>query len=90
MERTLGERIRQAREEYGMSQAELARRSKVSQTTMNEIEQGETLDPRVSRLIAVADVLHLSLDALLGREEYAPRPPRRKKPAPADAKEEAA
>ena len=80
MEPTLGERIRQAREEYGMSQAELARRINVSKTTMNEIEQGTTLDPRVSRIIAIAEVLRLSLDALLGRAA-----PRHTRLAPEDA-----
>ena len=60
-----------------MSQVELARRIGVSKTTMNAIEQGQTLDPRVSRLIAIAEVLHLSLDALVGRAASVLRPRRR-------------
>jgi transcriptional regulator with XRE-family HTH domain len=56
-----------------MSQVELARRIGVSKTTMNAIEHGQTLDPGVSRIIAIADVLHLSLDALVGRAAYVPR-----------------
>ena len=69
MSELLGERIRKARIRYGMSQAELARRIKVSLNTMNKIEAGETPDPRASRVKAIADVLHVSADYLLGRED---------------------
>jgi transcriptional regulator with XRE-family HTH domain len=51
-----------------MSQAELSRRIGVSLTTMNKIEAGETPDPRASRIKAIADVLGVSTDYLLGRE----------------------
>ena len=47
---TLGERIRQEREQRGISQAELARRIGVSKNTMNMIEEskidGPSLLPR--------------------------------------------
>ena len=69
MSELLGERIRKARLRYGMSQAELARRIKVSLNTMNKIEAGETPDPRASRIKAIADVLGVSADYLLGRED---------------------
>ena len=69
MSEPLGERIRKARLRYGMSQAELARRIKVSLNTMNKIEAGETPDPRASRIKAIADVLGVSADYLLGRKE---------------------
>jgi len=69
MSELLGERIRRARLRYGMSQAELARRIKVSLNTMNKIEAGETPDPRASRIKAIADVLGVSADYLLGRED---------------------
>jgi transcriptional regulator with XRE-family HTH domain len=69
MSESLGERIRKTRIRYGMSQAELARRIKVSLNTMNKIEAGETPDPRASRIRAIADVLGVSADYLLGREE---------------------
>jgi transcriptional regulator with XRE-family HTH domain len=69
MSELLGDRIRKARTRYGMSQAELARRIKVSLNTMNKIEAGETPDPRASRIKAIADVLGVSADYLLGREE---------------------
>jgi transcriptional regulator with XRE-family HTH domain len=69
MSESLGERIRRTRIRYGMSQAELARRIKVSLNTMNKIEAGETPDPRASRIRAIADVLGVSADFLLGRKD---------------------
>jgi transcriptional regulator with XRE-family HTH domain len=69
MSERLGERIRKARIRYGMSQAELSRRIKVSLTTMNKIESGETPDPRASRIKQIADVLKVSADYLLGRTD---------------------
>ena len=84
MTETLGERIRQERLRYGMSQVELARRIGISKTAMNQIESGETEDPRVSRLRAIADILGVSMDYLAGRQDEdtpalqpTPRPRRR-------------
>jgi transcriptional regulator with XRE-family HTH domain len=69
MAETLGARIRKARQVYGMSQAELARRIGISATAMNQIESGKTPDPAVSRIKAIADVLNCTTDYLLGRTE---------------------
>jgi transcriptional regulator with XRE-family HTH domain len=69
MSESIGARIRKARVKYGMSQAELARRIKVSLNAMNKIELGETPDPRASRIKAIADVLRVSADYLLGRKD---------------------
>jgi transcriptional regulator with XRE-family HTH domain len=63
----LGDRIRTARERYGMSQAELARRIKVSKQTMYQIESNKTPDPGALKVKAIADVLRVSTDYLLGR-----------------------
>jgi transcriptional regulator with XRE-family HTH domain len=60
----LGTRIRKARENARISQAELARRIGISKTAMNAIEGGAT-DPRASRIVAIAQVLGVSTDALL-------------------------
>lgn len=62
---TLGQRIRQARERYGMTQAELARRITITPMALNLIERGKTPDPRVSRVIAIARELRVSFDELL-------------------------
>jgi transcriptional regulator with XRE-family HTH domain len=66
MSETLGERIRQARIRYGMSQAELARRIGISTQGMNLIEAGKTPDPAASRVREIARVLGVSADYLLG------------------------
>jgi transcriptional regulator with XRE-family HTH domain len=70
----IGTRIRQARLKYGMTQAELARRVGISKTAMNDLEQGKTVDPRLSHVVAIADHLRLSVDALIGRTEERPSP----------------
>jgi transcriptional regulator with XRE-family HTH domain len=76
---TLGSRIRQARERYGMSQVELARRIGVSATALNQIESGKTADPGVSRIVKIAEILGVSTDYLLQRTDD-PRPPKRPRP----------
>jgi len=68
MAESLGDRIRKARELYGMSQAELARRIKISKQALYQIESNKTPDPGVLKVKAIADVLKVSVDALLGRE----------------------
>jgi len=60
----LGTRIRKAREHVDISQAELARRIGISKNAMNAIEAGDT-DPRASRIVAIAQELGVSTDALL-------------------------
>jgi transcriptional regulator with XRE-family HTH domain len=60
----LSTRIRKARERAHISQAELARRIGISKQAMNAIEGGAT-DPRASRIVAIAQVLGVSTDALL-------------------------
>jgi transcriptional regulator with XRE-family HTH domain len=47
----------------------LARRIGISNTAMNQIESGKTPDPAASRIKAIADVLGVSTDYLLGRCE---------------------
>ncbi len=61
---TLGSRIRKARERADISQAELARRIGISKNAMNAIEAGDS-DPRASRIVAIAQELGVSTDALL-------------------------
>lgn len=69
MSATLGDRIRHARVTYGMSQAELARRIKISTQGMNLIEAGTTADPGASRVRDIARVLKVRADYLLGLTE---------------------
>jgi len=74
MQDSLGQRIRRARVRHGITQAELARRIGVSTNTMNNIETGETPDPRASRIKAIAEVLGVTTDALLNRPIVDPPP----------------
>lgn len=58
--------IRQLRERLGMSMAELAEKMGVTVATVSRWETGEAL-PVTSRLGALADALHCTIDALYGR-----------------------
>jgi transcriptional regulator with XRE-family HTH domain len=69
MTELLGDRIRKARIRYGMSQAELSRRVEISKNAMNLIETNKTTDPAASIVKAIADVLQVSTDYLLGRKD---------------------
>jgi transcriptional regulator with XRE-family HTH domain len=60
----VGQRIRQARERAQISQVELARRIGISANALCSIEAGEA-DPRASRIVAIAQELGVSTDALL-------------------------
>lgn len=63
---TLAERIRQARESVGMSQAELARHIGASANGLNMLETGRIHNPRILRIVALAHALKVSSDFLLG------------------------
>ena len=72
---TLGERIRALREQRGMSQSALARELNASINAINMLEMGRITDPHVMRLVAIADLFHVSLDYLVGRtDDPRPRP----------------
>lgn len=52
--------VEKLRRSYGMSQAELARRAKVSRKTVMDIESG-AVDPRLSSILAITQQLGISL-----------------------------
>lgn len=64
---TLGQRIRIAIDLKGLKDIWVAQGAGISTTTLSNIIRGETRDPSVSVLAAIADVLNESVDALLGR-----------------------
>ena len=66
MSESLGDRIRKAREHYGMSQAELARRIKISKQALYQMESGKTEDPGVLKVKAIATTLRVSINYLIG------------------------
>ena len=61
----VGGNIRDRREKIDMTQAELASKSKVSVTTLNEIESRRFRDIRLSTLVAIAKILEVSVPSLL-------------------------
>ena len=81
----LGQRIRELRERHGMSQVALARTLDASINAINMLEVGSTRAPHIDRLIAIADLFHVSLDYLVGRtDELVPakKQPRSRKAVP--------
>lgn len=75
---SLGERLLHARESLGFSQTRLAKRSRVTQAAISRIERGETADPGVFVVAALAKALGIGIDALLQR---APMPASRRRTA---------
>lgn len=67
------DRLFRLRKERGMSQEELASRLGVSRQAVSKWETGEA-QPDYAKLIALADALEISLDALCGRETPASKP----------------
>jgi transcriptional regulator with XRE-family HTH domain len=70
---TIGQRLRVARLAAGMTQAELAEASEVSQSTISDIERGERQRPRNEDLVPLADALDVSFRDLVDK------PPRTRK-----------
>jgi transcriptional regulator with XRE-family HTH domain len=77
----IGKRIRQVREKQGMTQVALARTLGASINAINMLEMGATKAPHIERLVAIADILGVSLDYLAGRTED-PTAPQRPPPKP--------
>lgn len=63
--RLIGSNLTALREEKGLSQAELARKSQVSTTTLNEIETRQFRDIRLSTLSSLARALDVPVVRLL-------------------------
>lgn len=60
----LAARVKAARAKTGLSQSQLAERSGVPLKTLVGIEQGVTLDPKSSTLLAVAKALGVAAESL--------------------------
>ena len=69
MAEQLGDRVRKARETYGMSATLLANRAGINRQLLYMIESNRTLDPGVLKVKAIAEVLKVSVDYLLGLKE---------------------
>lgn len=63
----IGENIKNKRLEYDIEQQDLAKRVGVTKAMMCSIETGVKI-PSVAVLVRIADILHCSVDELLGRK----------------------
>ena len=60
----IGEKIRNAREDLGLSQEEIARRIPMNQSSYSKIER-DLQEPNLEQLRQICRILHLSADVLL-------------------------
>lgn len=60
------ERLKELREELGLTQEELGKRINVSRTAVSGWEIGSS-EPNILNLIKLSDIFNVSLDYLLGR-----------------------
>jgi transcriptional regulator with XRE-family HTH domain len=67
MAETMGDRIRGLRARKRITQAGLAHMVGISPTAMNAIE-ADAVDPRLSRVLKIAEALDVSLDYLVGHK----------------------
>jgi transcriptional regulator with XRE-family HTH domain len=80
---TLGERIALLRRRHRLTQQQLAARLGVAQSEIHRLERGGVKDPHMSRVVALAQALHVTTDWLVGLRDRAdeadstpPTPPR--------------
>lgn len=66
---TLGDRTRAAIDASGEKDFVIGDAAGISTTTLSNITRGVTQDPSISVVVAIADALGESVDALLGRPE---------------------
>ncbi len=67
----LGSRIAALRSKFGWSQAELARRLKISPSTVGMYEQGRR-EPSIEMLVVLSDVLGVSIEFLVSGRSICP------------------
>lgn len=60
----IGEKIRAAREELGLSQDEISRMIPMNQSSYSKLER-DLQEPSLDQLASICRILHLSADALL-------------------------
>jgi len=58
---TIGEQIRRAREKQGMSRKALARLAEISSDSVRKIEDGDTPNPGIRTVKALAEALGIEL-----------------------------
>lgn len=70
----LGKRIRNRRLELGMTQAELAKKTGVSEATINRYESGDIKNPRQPILLKLIQALKVEPNYLMGWSDAPPTP----------------
>ncbi len=66
----LGDKIRQLREEGGLTQGQLAASSSVSQGYLSQLENGEVKNPSAAVLLRIAQAIHVDSDELFEAAGY--------------------
>lgn len=66
----LGDKIRQLREELGLTQGHLANSSSVSQGYLSQLENSEVKNPSAAVLLRVAQAMHVDPDELFEAAGY--------------------
>jgi transcriptional regulator with XRE-family HTH domain len=66
----LGDRIRQLRDELGLTQGQLASGSSVSQGYLSQLENGEVKNPSAAVLLRVAQAMRIDADELFEAAGY--------------------
>ena len=66
----LGDKIRQLREECGLTQGQLATSSSVSQGYLSQLENGEVKNPSAAVLLRIAQAMHVDPDELFEAAGY--------------------
>lgn len=67
------ENLTRIREERGLTQKELGRLIGVAEATISNYENGKR-EPKLDKLVALADALNVSIDELVRGKEKEPRP----------------
>lgn len=67
---TLGQKIKNRREEMKMTQTELARKTKTSQPYISQLES-DSFNPSTQMIVSIARSLDVSIDYLLVEERRA-------------------
>lgn len=66
----LGDKIRQLREEYGLTQGQLAGGASVSQGYLSQLENGDVKNPSAAVLLRVAQAMNVDPDELFEAAGY--------------------
>ena len=64
---TLAENLKKRREEYELTQEDLAKKVGIDRVSISRFESGYKV-PSLNTTVALADALHISVDELIGRQ----------------------